>query len=376
MKEDPSASRRGFLRNFGFGFGGGVLRVGGMLGKLEKIAEAAQNLDRKVGFALVGLGSLATNQIGPALLKSKYCSLAAVVSSDPQKLQRWSTQYKLPENCLYSYETFDQIAYNSAVDVVYILLPNSMHSEFTVRAAHAGKHVLCEKPMEVSVEKCERMIEACQSAGKQLAIGYRCQFEPHHLEMIRLARQQVYGPVRLIEASFGFRLEGAEQWRLKRELAGGGALMDVGIYALQGARYLAGEEPIEVTAHETKSDPEKFSEVDESIFWTLKFPSGLIANCATTYLVPGMNRLWAGADQGSFELTSAFGYDGQKGQTHKGPFSFPATDHFAVQMDDFAQCLATGKKSKVSGEEGLRDVKIITAIYESIKLGGQPVQLS
>lgn len=209
------------------------------------------------------------------------------MSSDPQKLQRWSTQYKLPENCLYSYETFDQIAYNSAVDVVYILLPNSMHSEFTVRAAHAGKHVLCEKPMEVSVEKCERMIEACQSAGKQLAIGYRCQFEPHHLEMMRLARQQVYGPVRLIEASFGFRLEGAEQWRLKSELAGGGALMDVGIYALQGARYLAGEEPIEVTAHETKSDPEKFSEVDESIFWTLKFPSGLIANCATTYLFRG-----------------------------------------------------------------------------------------
>jgi len=324
---------------------------------------------KKLGFALVGLGSLSTNQIAPALQKTKLCRLAAIVTGTPAKEKIWAEKYKIPQKNIYNYENFHEIAGNPEVDVVYVVLPNAMHGEYTIRAAKAGKHVLCEKPMEVSAEKCQAMIDACKEAKVQLAIGYRCQFTPHHLTMIEWARKKAFGTVKLIEASFGFRIGDPNQWRLKHSLAGGGALMDVGIYALQGARYVAGEEPIEVTATETKTDPVKFKEVDESIFWSMRFPSGLIANCGTTYLVGGMNRLWAGAETGWFQLDPAYSYGGLKGRTSKAELDLPQVDHFAAEMDDFANCILSGRKSKVSGEEGLRDVKIMTAIYQSIREG-------
>src|SRR2546422_5167402 len=177
--------------------------------------------NKKLGFALVGLGSLSTNQIAPALQKTKRCRLAAIVTGTPAKEKIWADKYKIPQKNIYNYETFDQIAGNPDIDVVYVVLPNAMHGEFTVRAAKAGKHVLCEKPMEVSAEKCQAMIDACKAAKVQLAIGYRCQFTPHHLEMMRLAREKTFGSVKLIEASFGFRIGDPNQWRLKHALAGG-----------------------------------------------------------------------------------------------------------------------------------------------------------
>ena len=229
--------------------------------------------------------------------------------------------------------------------------------------------------MEVSPRKCQEMIDACKKAGVQLAVGYRCQFAPHHLEMMRLAREKTFGAVKLIEASFGFRIGDPNQWRLKHALAGGGALMDVGIYALQGARYVSGEEPIEISAIETKTDKIKFKEVDESIFWSMRFPSGVLANCGTTYLVNGMNRLYAGAENGFFQLDPAYSYGDLKGHTSKGEMSVPQVDHFATEMDDFASCILNKRPTKVPGEEGLRDLKILTAIYDSIK-SGKPVRLT
>ena len=325
--------------------------------------------NKKLGFALVGLGSLSTNQIAPALQKTKLCRLAAIVTGTPAKEKIWADKYRIPQKNIYNYETFDQIAGNPEVDVVYVVLPNAMHSEYTIRAAKAGKHVLCEKPMEVSAEKCQAMIDACKAAKVQLAIGYRCQFTPHHLEMMRLAREKTFGAVKLIEASFGFRIGDPNQWRLKHALAGGGALMDVGIYALQGARCVSGEEPVEISATETKTDPMKFKEVDESISWSMRFPSGVLANCATTYITNGMNHLWAGAESGWFQLDPAYSYNGLKGRTSKAEFDFPQPDQFATEMDDFADCILSGRKSKVSGEEGLRDIKILSAIYQSIQEG-------
>jgi predicted dehydrogenase len=339
------------------------------------IGTRAAEAPKKLGFALVGLGNLSTNQIAPALQKTQHCRLAGIVSGTPEKRQKWAAQYNIPERNIYSYETFDKIKDNPDIDVIYVVLPNAMHGEYTVRAAQAGKHVLCEKPMEVSAEKCQTMIEACKKHERQLAIGYRCQFVPYHQEMIRISRERQFGPLKLIEASFGFKIGDPNQWRLKQELAGGGALMDVGIYALQGARYTTGEEPVEITAFETKSDRQKFKEVDETIFWHMKFPSGVLANCGTTYNANGMNRLYAGYESGWAALDPAYSYGGLKGRTSKGEMNFPQVDHFAAEMDDFAQCIMQNEKSKVAGEEGLRDVKLTTAIYQSIREGGRTIKV-
>ncbi len=340
------------------------------------ITPRAAEPERKLGFALVGLGGLSTNQIAPALQKTKHCRLAGIVSGTPEKRKKWAAQYHLPEKNIYTYETFDQIKDNPEIDVVYVVLPNAMHGEYTIRAAQAGKHVLCEKPMEISPEKCQAMVDACQKHNRLLAIGYRCQFVPHHLEMMRITRERPFGAPKLIEASFGFKIGDPKQWRLRGALAGGGTLMDVGIYALQASRYVAGEEPIEVTAFETKSDPVKFKEVDETIFWTLKFPSGVIASCGTTYNSNGLNRVFGGYENGWSLLEPAYSYGGLEGKTSKGPIDLPQVDHFAAEMDDFAQCVLNNRKSKVSGEEGVRDAKILAAIYESIRSGGKTVKLA
>lgn len=272
------------------------------ISKFGATARAADP-DRKLGFALCGLGSLSTYQIAPALQKTKYCRLAGIITGHPDKAAKWKAQYNIPDKNIYDYGNMDRMADNPDINVVYVVTPNSLHAEYTLKAAKAGKHVLSEKPMEVSVEKCQQMIDACKAANRLLAIGYRSRFDPHTIECIRLAREKTFGQTKIIEAGFGFRIGDPAQWRLKRDLAGGGALMDVGIYALQATRYLSGEEPVIVTALETKTDPVKFKEVDESITWQLKFPSGIIANCSTTYIISGIDSYTVFAEGGAFGLT-------------------------------------------------------------------------
>jgi len=352
-------SRREFLQT-------AMLAAGASIVSMPVLARQS---DRKLGVALVGLGSLSTNQIAPALQKTEHCRLAAIVTGTPAKAKAWSEKYSIAEKNIYNYGSFDRVADNPEIDVVYVVLPNSMHAEYTIRAARANKHVLCEKPMANSAKDCEAMIAACQKANRKLAIGYRLHFEPHNLEAKRLGQEKVLGKLRAIEAGFGFVIGDPTQWRLKKALAGGGALMDVGIYALQGARYVSGEEPIEVVAVETKTDPVKFKEVDETIYFTLRFPSGLLANCGTSYNA-GFNRLWAGAEKGWFELSPAYSYGGIKGRmSGDKTISLPQVDQFASEMDDFALCIKNNKSSGVSGEEGLRDLRIIEAIYQSIASG-------
>jgi predicted dehydrogenase len=336
----------------------------------------AQASARKLNFALAGLGSLSTNQIAPALQKTKHCRLAGIVTGTPAKAEKWKAQYNISEKNIYDYDTMEKLADNPDIDVVYVVTPNALHAGHTIKAAKAGKHVLSEKPMEVSAKKCQEMIDACAKAGRQLAIGYRCQFEPHHRECMRLAREKEFGDIKIVEAGFGFRIGDPNQWRLKHALAGGGALMDVGIYALQATRYIIGEEPTVVSAIETKTDPVKFKEVDESVAWQLKFPGGAIAYCSTSYNVNGINRYTAYADKGWFGLDPAYSYGGIAGRrSDNKPLRFDQVDHFATEMDDFAECILNNKPTRVSGEEGLRDVKILTAIYESIRQGGKAVKL-
>ncbi|MCS1411560.1 MAG: Glucose--fructose oxidoreductase [Verrucomicrobia subdivision 3 bacterium] len=339
-------------------------------------AAADHHNESRLGFALVGLGGLATNQLAPAFAKTKHCRLSGVVSGTPAKIERWQKQYHLPAKNCYAYDTYDQIADNPDIDVIYIVLPNSMHAEYTIRAAQLGKHVLCEKPMANSAADCEAMIAACEQADRKLAIGYRCQFEPHHHQCIRFAQEETFGSIKMIEAGFGFKIGNPNQWRLKKSYAGGGALMDVGIYAIQACRYLAGEEPIEISATETKTDPVKFSEVDESITWSMKFKNGLNAYCSTTYAFNGINRFTAYGNQGWFGLNPAYAYNGITGTTSKhDAISFPAIDQFAAEMDDFALCIKNNRRSRVSGEEGLRDLWAIEAIYDSIQ-NGNTIHLS
>ena len=214
--------------------------------------------------ALCGLGSLATNQIAPALQKTRFCRLAGIVTGTPSKAAEWQKKYGLPDKSIYDYQNMQQMASNPDIDIVYVVTPNALHMEHTLAAAAAGKHVFCEKPLEISVERCQRMIDACKKAGKLLGVGYRLQFEPNKLECMRLAREKVLGDVKIIDANFGFVIGDPTQWRLKRALAGGGSLMDVGIYCLQATRMLTGEDPVWINASEVKTDAVKFKEVDET----------------------------------------------------------------------------------------------------------------
>ncbi len=330
---------------------------------------------KKLGIALVGLGSYATNQLAPALMQTQHIELRGIVTGTPSKISNWVDKYRIPEKNIYNYENFDRIADNKDIDAVYIVLPNSMHAEFTIRAAKAGKHVICEKPMAVNVREGQLMIDACRKAGKQLAIGYRLHYDPFHMEMMRLSREKVFGQVKLVEASDGFRAGDPNQWRLKHALSGGGPLMDVGIYAIQGARYTVGLEPISVTAQEfPKTDPVKFKDVEESLSWQLQFPNGAIANSFTTYIA-GVNRLYAAAEKGWFEVNNAFGYGGQQGRTSSGPMPFQHINQQAAHMDGVAKAILENQPNNVPGEEGLRDMKVIDAIYASAAAGGKSVKI-
>jgi predicted dehydrogenase len=337
---------------------------------LTSNARAAENEPRKLGFALVGLGGLSTGQLAPALQKTKYCRLAAIVTGTPSKIPTWKERYKIADKNVYNYDTMEQMADNPDIDVVYVVTPNALHAEHTLKAAKAGKHVLCEKPMEVTTEKCQQMIDAVKKAGRMLAIGYRCQFDPNHLECRRLATEKVFGELKTIEAGF-CRPITATEWRVKKALAGGGPLMDVGIYALQSCRFTSAREPIEVKAtFGLVTEPEKFKEVEQSVEWEMTFPGGLTTKCRTNYERSGDNAFTVTAERGTFGLSPAYNYNFARGTRSDGQaINLPAINQFAAEMDDFAQCIMNNKPSKVSGEEGLRDVKLMMAIYESARTG-------
>jgi predicted dehydrogenase len=250
------------------------------------------------------------------------------------------------------------------------VLPVFLHKEFTIRAARAGKHVICEKPMAISVKECEEMIRACKEAGRLLSIGYRLHFEPFNMEMMRLGQQKIYGKVKEIDCANGFVYSGDPgAWRLKKAMAGGGGMMDMGVYTIQGARYTTGEEPIYVKAREEKTRPELFREVDETIYYTLEFPSGAVAQGRSSYNA-NWNHLKVQAERGWFELTEAYRYGGMAGATKDGPMPFdPNMNQQAKQMDDFVQCVWQNKPSRIAGEEGLKDMKVVEAIYRSIARG-------
>jgi predicted dehydrogenase len=323
----------------------------------------------KLGVALVGLGSYSTYELAPALMETKNCYLAGIVTGTPAKERTWADKYNIPQKNIYNYQNFDNIASNADIDIVYVVLPVSMHKEYTIRAAQAGKHVISEKPMAISVRDCNEMIQACKKANRKLSIGYRLHFEPYNQEMMKLGQQKLYGKLLQIDCANGFVYGGdPNAWRLKKAMAGGGGLMDMGVYCIQGARYVTGEEPVHVTAREEKTRPELFKEVDETIYFKLEFPSGCIANGISSYNMD-LNHLKVNAEKGEFELSQAYRYGGMEGKTPKGPMNFPQINQQAAQMDDFANCIVQNKNTIVPGEMGMQDIKIVEAIYRSIASG-------
>jgi predicted dehydrogenase len=331
-----------------------------------------------LGFAIVGLGRLALEEILPAFGECKSARPVALVSGDRAKAEKVAQQYGIKPESIYNYQNYDNLRNNPDVDVIYIVLPNSMHAEYTVRGAQAGKHILCEKPMANTVAECQQMINACKQANRKLMIAYRCQYEPHHRAVIQMIRSKELGSLKLIQADNGQNQGGdLNQWRLQKSLAGGGSLPDVGIYCLNATRYLTGEEPIAITANlfTTPNDP-RFREVEETVTFQLRYPSGVLAICSTSYGFHRASRFRVFGSDAWAQLDPAFEYRGLQMMIGRKSSSNPMAENitqvrmseknqFALEMDHMADCVIHDRVPHTPGEEGLQDQRLMALIYQA-----------
>ncbi|QKG55339.1 Gfo/Idh/MocA family oxidoreductase [Hymenobacter sp. BRD128] len=340
--------------------------------------------DQRVGFAIVGLGHLTLAEILPAFGQCKHAKPVALVSGDADKMAKAARQYGIKPGSCYSYANYDKLKENPEVEVIYIVLPNSMHHEYVLRGAKAGKHILCEKPMANSVKECEEMIAACNKAGKKLMIAYRIQYEPLNRAAMKMVRDKTYGQTKLIQMMNCQNQAHDQQWRHKRALAGGGSLPDVGLYCLNTTRFLLGEEPTEVSAQiYTTPGDDRFKEVEENVSFTLRFPSGVLAQCMTGYGSFNNKSYAVHAETGTIKMDPAFPYKGLRQELVHAPNgkqvieqpSNPDKQQFALEMDHMAECVRQNKTPYTPGEEGLQDQRIMEAIYQSAK-ENKPVKLA
>ncbi len=333
------------------------------------------NDQKKLGIALVGLGYYSTGVLMPAFEQTQNVKLTGLVTGTPEKAKKYGGKFNIPEKNIYNYRNFDEMASNPAIDVVYIVLPNSMHKEFVIRAAKAGKHVICEKPMALNAAECREMIDACKKADVSLSIGYRLQYEPYTQRIMQMAKEKSFGEILMIHASAGFRMNRpTEHWKVK-SLYGGGAIMDMGPYPLQAARYSTGLEPIAVTAQQFNSDSKIFDGVDETTTFQLEFPGNIVASCSTTFAA-NVNFLTVNAQKGEYGLNPFSGYGGIHGFLPNGEkFDFPQMNQQTKQMDEMCLAIMEKRPSRTPGEEGLRDMVIIDAMRESVRKGGARIIL-
>ncbi|MEM1134926.1 MAG: Gfo/Idh/MocA family oxidoreductase [Bacteroidota bacterium] len=344
------------------------LGLGGLLLTPANLFANKNPLVKKLGVALVGLGNYSTKQLGPALQETELCYLAGIVTGTPEKAKTWADKYSIDSKNIFNYQNFDDIKNNPDIDIIYVVLPNFMHAEYTIRAAEAGKHVICEKPLAMNVVECERMLSACKKANVNFGVGYRLYYEPHHIEARRLGTNKVFGDIKLIESSLGFTRPSKDSWRLDAK-KGGGAIMDLGIYAIQGARRTIGESPISVTAQAFNFDKEHFKGIYETVLWQFEFPNGIVANCSTTYSAY-VDRLYVTCKKGWFGLSPAYNAVGTKGNTIQGDMSFKSKSYQQIdQLDDFAYAVLNDKKPKATGEEGLEDIRLIEKILKAVATG-------
>lgn len=360
-----SLTRKDFLQKLAAGSIGSFSILSG-LGNKSKAATPSSS--ESLGVALMGLGGYSRGQLAPALQETNDCHLAGIISGTPEKQQVWAEKYGLPDKSVYNYRNMDEIANNDDIDIVYNVLPNAMHAMYSIKAAEAGKHVMCEKPMTTTVEDAQRIIDACNKNNVKLSIGYRLHFDPFNKKMMEYGQQQKFGKVKKVSAGFGFPFRGRFRWRLDRFMAGGGSLMDLGIYSVQGLVYTMGEIPESVEAEIVPNDDPLFREVESHIKWTFQFPSGAIGEGESSYS-DQFCYLEAEAEDGTFGLEPSFFYGGIKGYLPKGSFDVSNVNQQARQMDDFARRVKNDTQTPVPGEMGLRDMVLIEAIYEAAETG-------
>ncbi|MES2922380.1 MAG: Gfo/Idh/MocA family oxidoreductase [Verrucomicrobiota bacterium] len=335
-------------------------------------AQGQEPSGRKLGIALLGLGDYSTNQLGPALRETKNARLAGIVTGSPEKIPVWQKQYEIPDGNVYNYQNFDTIADNKDIDIVYVVTPTGLHPEFTIRAAKAGKHVICEKPMAPTTADCLRMIEAVKQAGKTLQIGYRLHWDPNHVRLMEIMKKKEFGDWKSISTANGSKMRtftGLNAWRIGKELGIGGALYDMGVYCVQGALYTAGMNPVSVTAKHSTDRPEIFKEVPETYEWVLEFADGRKADGMSSYGRPG-NHLRAVVEKGLVEIDPGYNYGGgPKGRTPDGEMGFGRVNQQALQIDGQCASIMAGTPSLVPGEMGARDIQVVNGIMEAAATG-------
>jgi glucose-fructose oxidoreductase len=337
----------------------------------ETMFSAGRRSKDKLGIALVGLGYYSTDLLAPALQQTKNCYLAGIVTGTPAKAEAWKKKYNIPDKNIYNYQNFDTIANNPAIDVVYVVLPPSMHKEYVVRAANAGKHVWCEKPMAMTEAECNAMINACRSNKRSLAIGYRLHHEPNTQEWRAIVKGQQLGKVTKVSCAAGYRDNRTDHWKQKKEM-GGGVLYDMGVYAIQGARLGTGMEPVAIVSAQTSTTrPEIYKNgLDETTIATLEFPGGVIADIKTSF-GENVNFLNITCEKGEIKMQPYSSYNGQNGTSPLGTINHRYDVPFqqAKQMDDDALSIMQKKPMLVPGEEGLRDIRVVEAIYRAASSG-------
>lgn len=325
---------------------------------------------KRIRYAVVGLGWIAQAAVLPAFANATENSeLVALISDDPTKRQELGKQYGVRP---YSYDEYDDCLNSGEIDAVYIALPNHMHCDYTVRAANAGIHVLCEKPMAVTVEECETMIRACNDNNVKLMIAYRLHFEEANLQAVEIVKSGQIGEPRIFNSVFS---EQVEEGNIRvREITGGGTLYDIGVYCINAARYLFQDEPIEVFAVSANKGEQRFSEVEEMTSAILRFPNERVAAFTCSFGVASVSTYQIVGTKGDLRLDPAYGFQGElkhqltiNGQTQER--TFPARDQFAAELLYFSDCILQGKDPEPSGTEGLNDIRIIRALYHSIAIG-------
>jgi predicted dehydrogenase len=346
-------------------------------GSLPSFAQNTGSSQKPLGYAAVGLGRIC-DIFMRGTVNSSAAKLTGLVTGHPDtKGSKYAEMYGVPKNSIYTYETFDHIRDNKDIDFVYIGLPNSMHCEYTVRAAEAGKHVLCEKPMAISSAEAQKMIDACRKANVKLMIAYRIHYDPMWAKVKKMIDDGDLGQIEAFQGGF-YGQNPPGEWRLTKKYGGGGSLLDLGIYPLNTIRYLTGEEPADYTAIvSTRDKGGRFAEVDQTVEWTMKFPSGIIASCGSSYGARGTGFLNICGENGYLVVEPAYNYgtvhyrgDVNGKQIDEQNAGATTPSQFTLEAEHFVDCIRNNKEPQSAGEEGLKDMIAMEAIY---KAAGRPI---